>query len=667
MEALLNTQRNWVKRWGAALRALLVDQRANMMFLTAAAVVPILGLVGSGVDIGRAYMAELRLQQACDAGVLAGRRAMTGSTYNSTAQAEANKMFNFNYPAGKYGSNAVTFTSQSQGNSNVAGTATVQLPSTIMQVFNFDNFDLSVNCAAKLEISNVDVMLVLDVTGSMTTVNAGDSVNRITALRTASVDFFDTMTTADIGDGRLRFGVVPYSSTANVGNILYAKNPAWLANSITLPSRTPNYTTSWGTGTASNGTPSNGTASQIAGYSNTGTTITGKNSTTCPATTPPANSTPTTFGSSTSTQTGQYVDGSGNRITTSNVTQAYHYFQYRYNWSSPNCRLQSRTMEYIQTTPATLTQPPVQTFSNYTYQDRVFDVTGAKAGSGLVTNTGDNGVNETNYWGGCVMERITTPFAANATAPSAALDMDVDSAPASSDDTKWRVLIPHVAFPRAINPGSSPATAAATVTVAASSVTASTGTNGNWQNFSRYWSTGWGVCPAPALKLTTQTAANRASFSAYIDSLQPVGGTYHDSGMVWGIRLLSADGMFADENSAAPNGRPISRHLIFMTDGAMAPNLGNLTFQGYEPTMHRIGGTTDTTLRDRHNNRFDQLCTIAKGKNITVWVISFGLALNTQLTTCASAGKSYQAANSAQLNENFQSIARQISKLRLSQ
>src|SRR3546814_20907922 len=71
--------------------------------LTAAAIVPVIGIVGSAVDIGRAYKTQLRLQQACDAGVLAGRRAMGGATYSDAAEAEADKMFNFNFPEAKYG------------------------------------------------------------------------------------------------------------------------------------------------------------------------------------------------------------------------------------------------------------------------------------------------------------------------------------------------------------------------------------------------------------------------------------------------------------------------------------------------------------------------------------------------------------------------------------
>jgi Flp pilus assembly protein TadG len=156
-----------VRRFWRGTKHLLGDKRGNVMFLTAAAIVPVIGMVGSAVDIGRAYMAQLRLQQACDAGVLAGRRAMAGGDYGVDQQAEANKMFNFNYPGDIYGSSDVRFDSQADTRTDVTGTANAHLPTSLMQIFGFKGFDLAVNCAAKLEISNTDVMLVLDVTGSM--------------------------------------------------------------------------------------------------------------------------------------------------------------------------------------------------------------------------------------------------------------------------------------------------------------------------------------------------------------------------------------------------------------------------------------------------------------------------------------------------------------------
>ncbi|WP_332817160.1 TadE/TadG family type IV pilus assembly protein [Sphingopyxis sp.] len=645
---------------------LLRDKRGNAMFLTAAAILPVIGLLGSGIDIGRAYMAQLRLQQACDAGVLAGRRAMTGTTYTDAAKAEANKMFNFNFTSNAYGSSGVTFASTAVGTSSVSGTASAELPTALMQVFNFQEFDLAVNCTAKLEISNADVMMVLDVTGSMAQTNSGDSVNRITALKSATMDFFDTLTTADVGDGRLRFGVVPYSSTANVGAILYAKNPAWLSDNVLLPSRTPVFKVTWGNATSEQSAEYTDGNTTYGNYSNV-STVNGQDSTSCENLEAPADTSPTPSGSPNSNQTAQYVDGNGNRITTYDTNQTYTYYNYRYRWSNDRCRLQRRVATFTRTYATTVTETPTQSFDNkYTYQDRVFDVSQAKGGSAIETDTGDAGATVSNTWGGCVMERATEPFGSTQAAPADAHDMDVDSAPTSDDDTKWKVLIPQIAFPRASSPGATPSTTGA-VSVSSSNVSSSSSTNGSWQNYSRYWSNGWGVCPVAAMKLTTQTTSDRGSFNTYIQSLQPVGGTYHDAGMVWGVRLLSPDGMFADENATAPNTRPISRHIVFMTDGEMAPNMGNLSFQGYEWLMKRVGGTSDSDLAARHNNRFLQLCERAKAKNITIWVVGFGVTLNSQLNSCATPGKAYQANNATQLNENFQAIARQISKLRLSQ
>lgn len=645
------------------------DQRGNALILTAAALIPIMGIVGSGVDIGRAYMTQLRLQQACDAGVLAGRRAMAAGTYSTAAQGEANKMFNFNMPTGIYGSEDIAFASQAQGTADVTGTATAKLPTALMYIFGTDEFNLSVACTAKLEISNVDVMMVLDVTGSMSQTNSGDSVNRITALKTATMDFFDTLTNADVGDGRLRFGVVPYSSAANVGKILYDRNPAWLSNSTTLPSREAQPASWINPETENNGSAFNNSAYVVNDWANNGTTITkvgNKTATSgnCSNATK-SSSSATKYGSTSTAQTGQ-TEGYDERVTTQNLNQPYRYNEYRYVWSSNKCNEQQRTMEYLRTQKQTVTEDRRQ---SYIYKDSIFDVTSAKAGNAITTLTGDLGAAYSATWGGCLIERGNpAPFASNATAPSNALDMDIDAIPTNDPATQWKLMIPEISFPRARSVTTTNTTAwPDTLTISYSSASKDSGSGTDYQRYSKNWGNGWGVCPAAAMKLTKMTKTDRSSFNTYVNSLQPVGGTYHDAGMVWGVRLISPTGLFADENATAPNDRPISRHIVFMTDGEMAPNLDNLSFQGNEWTMHRIGATTGTELTNRHNNRFVQLCAAARDRGITVWVVSFGVGSNAQLNSCATSGEAYESANSTQLNANFQSIARQISKLRLSQ
>src|SRR5882757_6185881 len=78
------------------------DARGNTLAIVAATLVPLAGMIGSGVDMSRAYMARTRLQSACDAGALAGRRVMQNDTLDANVTSEANRFFNFNFTQGLY-------------------------------------------------------------------------------------------------------------------------------------------------------------------------------------------------------------------------------------------------------------------------------------------------------------------------------------------------------------------------------------------------------------------------------------------------------------------------------------------------------------------------------------------------------------------------------------
>jgi Flp pilus assembly protein TadG len=79
------------------------NKAGNTIAMFAMALVPMVAMSGSAVDVGRSYLVKTRLQQACDAGVLAGRRAMAGGTYGTAEQAQATSYFNTNMRNGATG------------------------------------------------------------------------------------------------------------------------------------------------------------------------------------------------------------------------------------------------------------------------------------------------------------------------------------------------------------------------------------------------------------------------------------------------------------------------------------------------------------------------------------------------------------------------------------
>jgi Flp pilus assembly protein TadG len=81
------------------LRSLAKDSRGNALALAAAAIFPIAAMIGSGLDLSRAYTAQSKLQNACDAAALATRRSMAGSIFSDDDRAEGERFFDFNFPS----------------------------------------------------------------------------------------------------------------------------------------------------------------------------------------------------------------------------------------------------------------------------------------------------------------------------------------------------------------------------------------------------------------------------------------------------------------------------------------------------------------------------------------------------------------------------------------
>jgi Flp pilus assembly protein TadG len=629
---------------------LLRDARGNTFALIAAAMIPLLGLVGGGVDMSRLYLTKSRLQQACDAGALAGRKAMgvgTWTTGTTSTDATAKAMFDGNFKEGDYGTGTLT-RSFSESSGDVSGTATVVVPMAVMKAFGISSRSITVNCTAKMAIPNTDVMFVLDNTGSMScppdVSGGGCSINsdsKITGLKSAVKCFYEALVkvnTAEVcgsdptattysGTAQIRIGFVPYSVNVNVGKLL---QNSWFANSWNYQTRTPvKYSTGAPTGSAYDET------SIRSSNRNCNNWATGEDTSGFPADT----DTPDSFTATTTTYTKVGYD-SRTQVCTRRVDQS--------------------TVTYTRDdTSGTY-------FHTWQYKQSSWNISGLKAGGSSWNNSinlpvGTDGASTAVSWDGCIEERqtfrntdsanITTDWA---TIPASAYDMDIDMVPDGTSTKYWGPILNGAVWARYDG------------TVSCGRWSCTNDTTSNVTTSDDLSRNDYYVCPVEAKRLQTWTTAS--PFVTYVDSLTPNGNTYHDIGMIWGARFISPTGIFATDNTNLSN---IQRHIIFMTDGDTNVNYDDYSAYGVHWWDRRQTSyaPSDTNLNDLLNARLSALCTAIKNKNITLWVVSFGEDVasdtRTRLQNCASPGKFYNATDSATLLSNFRSIASSISQLRL--
>lgn len=663
-------------RDSSVLRDTLKDTGANVMPIAAAGMMVAVALVGSGVDMSRAYMTKSRLQAACDAGVLAGRRAVISNGFDAPAVANAEKYFKANFNDTQQNTHDTVFTATSgDEGKTINGTATSQVDTAVMRVFAFSKFDLKVNCSSTMGVGNSDIVMVLDTTGSMgSKATSTDTMTKIAGLRTAMKNFYDTVEkSTDGSNARVRYGFVPYSSSVNVGKLIYKQNPNYLVDYWEYQTRIPVYTTV----SAENDqyTPpfdsyettytADGADPYVLRYDSATTyadTKAGRKA--CDAQFATLN-----LGAQWSNVEDlpigdpvTKIEGRKRRTTTtlSSTRQAKPVYQCSSGQIDGVKKWYVTYYKTYQTVNqlryddeyALQTNTSHGPFDHWSYQKWGVDVRTYKGG-GVTSVVNGNSATSVNYtWKGCIEERSsvntdTFNFSpVTGISPSQAYDLNIDKIPSISDDnTKWAPMWPEIAYLRGTYSNS-------TFRIGSASESSEGSLAGSY-------------CPAESQLLTTMT---KDTFYAYADKLKAEGSTYHDLGIIWGGRLASPDGIFASNVGETPqNGGAVSRHMIFMTDGIMDPSNTIQSSYGIEYYDHRVTENGSSGDDARHISRFLAVCEAVKAKGIRLWVIAFGVSMTTDLQQCASDESAFTAADAGSLNSAFQEIAKQVGELRVSQ
>ncbi|HSF13181.1 MAG TPA: pilus assembly protein TadG-related protein [Erythrobacter sp.] len=646
------------------LRSLLHDKTANTIAIAAAALFPILAMVGGGIDASRYYMAASRLQAACDAGALAARRAMITDDFEAEHRQVGLNFFDQNYVDGMFGSNSLARDYTSDGSGRVDGTASATMPTSIMSIFGFDELDLTANCSAEINISNTDIMFVLDVTGSMncpdTNPGCGNNGNveasnaLIVGLRDAVMSFYDTVEDATSDTAQVRYGVVPYAPNVNVG---FQIPREYMANTHTYQSRfarfhfvnewqTVSDQTEWLPRLVGNFGSTNNDHYRFANRTNDPGRRDDNDYNRCEAM-------------------------SGNTYTQTNVRYQVLSDEYVLNvWEGGNVNLRAgcrgrvikqelrsvnrlRDYIYCAITPGSATQCGNTNPAGSPAGWETVDLATLYDDNRIDMPIGVGGTMQTVTWAGCIEEAASVATGTWNPVNASAFDLDINLRPAT-EAQRWKPALPEAYWRRY---DSNRARTRSNVVTTNTNGYQATGDSGRGNTEAH-------DCPAQARRLGEIT---RADLRTYVDGLRARGSTYHDIGMIWGARFISPRGIFRADNETAPNGDAIGRHIVFMTDGLLEPNIDQYGTYGVEWWDRRVTNDGSTDVAARHAARFQAACRAARNENITVWTISFGRPLEDNLIDCASPGRAYQADNNAELEAAFQEIAQKIAALRLTQ
>jgi Flp pilus assembly protein TadG len=203
--------------WTRQFRAM-HGRRGQITVLVALTLVIMVGIAGLAIDSGRAYGVKAKLNGAVDAASLAAARALAEGDSDAAridnARSAAARYFAANFPDDYLG--AVPGTPQTQIEHETSGywrvtvSGTAAMPVTLLAVLPSVQSPVSVAAVGQAIRRDVDVMLVLDVSGSLGPPTSPS--NTLAKLKSAAINGFVSHFSAAPGGDRV--GLVSFASGA---------------------------------------------------------------------------------------------------------------------------------------------------------------------------------------------------------------------------------------------------------------------------------------------------------------------------------------------------------------------------------------------------------------------------------------------------------------------
>ncbi len=210
------------------------DTRGIVLYLVALLMVPFVLLLGVAVDVGELLIIKNQLQSAIDAAAL--DIGANPSWTQTQAQTQAQNYVNANFST-QYSSATLTKLTVTQNNTAsppyVSITATASINTVFLPVVGTNTLSTTVSTQVTIAQNHLEVVLVLDNTGSMLQTYGG--MTGIQGLINASTTLVNTLFASDPTGQYVRISVVPFTDNVNVANSAFGVSttspPAWIDNS----------------------------------------------------------------------------------------------------------------------------------------------------------------------------------------------------------------------------------------------------------------------------------------------------------------------------------------------------------------------------------------------------------------------------------------------------
>jgi Flp pilus assembly protein TadG len=600
------------------LRGLGSDQRGAIAVWVAVGLLPLCILVFGLFDISRMSIERRRLQDSLDAATLIAAR--------STASDDAT--------LGKIGSAALTtelgkaatsptFVGSSNGK-QVTGTASVSIDAIILGIIGRPTLTVSAKSVVVRAANNLEIALVLDITGSM----AG---TRIADLKTAANDLVDIVVQDVQTPYYSKVAIVPYSMGVNVSSYADAVRGAVPVSSLT--------SAAWNTGTTKTVSSfTSGTSPTVTTSSAHGLAV---------------NDYVMVFGSNQSTMNGKILKitsvGSTTKFTA--ATQPSSSVSSGSSGTVYKCLNATCTFVFTTTTTHVFQTGDQLKLAGITGLTTLNSATPTLTGvSGQAMTSNLSPTASTNY--------VTTTTGAGGTA-------------SCLTTSRSDISCANLSFTNAS--GSAKTLALSTCATERTGTYAYTDDAPTTALVGRNYPASSNPCPSPVI---TPLTSDRTSLKNQIAALDDGGSTAGQIGLAWGWYMVSPNFGYLWPNSTqkpAAYGTPETMKIvIMMTDGAfntpyckgvIAANAGS----GSGSASDHIN--CNATNGDAFSQA-KELCTKIKAKNVIIYTVGFDVGSDatakSMLTTCATkTTQAYFPATGGELKTTFKSIAQEISALRI--